>query len=383
MSELRKDIPTREEPGPPAQEVSPEFLAMLAHELRNPLAPIRNAAAALRALCSEPQQLKMVELIARNTVSMTRLLEDLLEAARMRRGRLVLQRQVVDVVELVNHALDNVKPAIESQHQSIVVSLPVTEARMYCDPVRIEQTLQILLDNANRYTPRGGTIRLRAQVRGGQLEFEVADNGTGIDPELMPQLFNVFAQGERTLDRAQGGLGVGLAIARNLVELHGGTIAAESQGLNRGSRFLITLPLADPPVIQQVESPTTVQTAGLRVLVIDDVEDNAATLAHYLATRGHDPRTASRGKVGLREADAFAPHAAIIDIGLPDMSGFEVARELRERLAPARVLLIAVSGYEPETTAHLSDRSAFDHYLVKPADPDLIASYLERFLRQV
>src|SRR5262249_50607215 len=206
-----------------------EFLALLAHELRNPLAPIRNGAVLLRTLCSDPRQLQLIEMISRNVVALTRMLDDLLGVASLHRGSVRLEKQCVDIARRVHNVLENVQPAIDARRQSVLVSLPPASLQLYCDPVRIEQTVQILLDNANSYTPEGGVVSLKAEVQEAELILEVADNGTGIDPELLPRLFNVFGQGRTRAESTR--LGLGLAIARNLVELHGGTLTSESQRL--------------------------------------------------------------------------------------------------------------------------------------------------------
>lgn len=221
----------------------PAFLATLAHELRNPLAPIRNGTELLRSICSDPRQLQIVEMISRHVVHLTRLLDDLLDAARLRRGQLTLRKQSVDVATIVEQALDVVRPSIDASKQSLLVALPAEPVQMHCDPVRLVQVLQNLLHNANRFTAAGGSISFKAEITGGELVFQVADNGVGIDPALLPQLFNVFSQGEQQINRPKGGLGLGLAIARNLVEMHGGTIMAESAGRGHGSHFVVRLPI--------------------------------------------------------------------------------------------------------------------------------------------
>lgn len=359
---------------PAPYEPPAEFLALLAHELRNPLAPIRNGSVLLRALCSDPRQLQVVDMISRNVVALTRMLDDLLGVASLHRGSVRLEKQCVDIARLVSNVLENVQPAIDARRQSVLVSLPPASLQLYCDPVRIEQTVQILLDNASAYTPDGGTVSLQAEVRESQLILEVADNGTGIDPELLPRLFNVFAQG-----RAHAGaprLGLGLAIARNLIELHGGTLTAESEGLGRGSRFTMRLPLPQRKAPAQLPAPRAAEAARpARVLVIDDFEDVAASLAQYLRSQGHTVSTASTGRRGLLLAQEMQPEVVILDIGLPDMGGLELARQLRKLPGLAKVYLLAVTAYDV-----LARQSAglLDGCLVKPADPAVVAAALAR-----
>jgi CheY-like chemotaxis protein/two-component sensor histidine kinase len=381
MVELEEDESSRTEDSEAedASQAPPAFLATLAHELRNPLAPIRNGTELLRSICSDPRQIQIVEMVSRHVVHLTRLLDDLLDTARLRRGQLTLRKQTVDVMTVVEQALDAVRPAIDASKQSLLVALPSESVRMHCDPVRLVQVLQNLLDNANRFTAEGGSISLKAQVTEGELVFEVADDGVGIDPALLPHLFNVFAQGEQQLNRPEGGLGLGLAIARNLVEMHGGSIAAHSPGRGQGSRFVVKL-----PVETKGESVTaTFRTAGpgrIRTLVIDDRALIAASLADYLTERGHATMTADSGEAGLAHAQRFLPQAVVIDIGLPGIDGFEVARRFRSLPAFANTVLIAVSGYSLRMLRK-PDEALFDHYVVKPVGPEIIASIIESAVR--
>jgi CheY-like chemotaxis protein/two-component sensor histidine kinase len=360
----------------PRSEPPAEFLALLAHELRNPLAPIRNGSVLLRTLCSDPRQLQVIEMISRNVVTLTRMLDDLLGVASLHRGSVRLEKQSVDIARLVHNVLENVQPAIDARRQSVLVSLPPANLQLYCDPIRIEQTVQILLDNANTYTPEGGVVSLKAEVHGSELVLEVADNGTGIDAELLPRLFNVFEQGRGRAESAR--LGLGLAIARNLVELHGGTLTAESEGLGRGSRFTVRLPI--PPPRTPSGAPAPVPAGAVRparVLIIDDFEDVAASLAQYLRSQGHTASTASTGRRGLLLAQELRPEVVILDIGLPDISGLELARQLRKLPGLAKVYLIAVTAYDVLVR---QGAGLLDVCLVKPADPAVVAAALARRL---
>jgi len=376
----------RHEPSPSASaagEAAPEFLAVLAHELRNPLAPIRNGTELLRSICSDPRQILVVEMISRQVVQLTRLLDDLLDAARARRGLLSIQKQTVDVGDIVAGALEAIQPAIDARRQNLLVSLPAEPVKMDCDPVRLTQVLQNLLDNANRYTPDGGTLSLKAEVNGDALTLEVSDDGEGIDPALLPRLFNVFAQGEQPLERPRGGLGLGLAIARNIVEMHGGTLSAHSDGPGRGSQFTLRLPIQR--AIQGAGvgiDPTAVVQSGVlpRVLVIDDNTLVATSLQDCLGERGYDVVTASSGEAGLLTAEQFQPEVAILDIGLPGIDGFETARRLRARFP--QMVLIGVSGYSWGMLRD-ADPAVFARYLTKPADPEAIAATIEDELHKV
>jgi CheY-like chemotaxis protein len=363
-------------------EPSPEYLSVLAHELRNPLAPIRNAAELLRALCSDPRQLQAVDMIARQVVSLTHMLDDLLDAARLRRGMLSLRKRRIDAAEIVQLAVEVVRPAIDARRQNLFVFLPAQPVQMYCDPVRLEQVVQSLLDNANRFAADGGVIALKAQVEGAQLRIQVIDDGIGIEPDLLPRLFNLFAQGPQHVDRAHGGLGMGLAISRNLVEMHGGTIVAESEGRGRGSRFTVTLPIeadeASGPH-PMLEAPSSI---ARRVLVVDDNPDIVLSLADVLLSAGHCVVTAANGELAVEVAPAFKPEVVILDIGLPGMGGFEVAKALRQDSATEAATLIAMTGYGIRQFQNSEAHAYFDHCLLKPAGPLAVLALIERIDRR-
>ena len=356
----------------------PEVIAVLAHELRNPLAPIRNGAELLRTLCSDPRQTQVVDMMSRQIVHLTRLLDDLLETARLRRGLVTLHRQSIDVGSIIRDALDAIRPAIDARRQNLLVSLPANPVRMHCDSTRLVQVLQNLLDNANRFTTEGGTLWLKAEVAGDELIFEVSDDGEGIDPQLLPRLFNVFAQGEQPLHRPLGGLGVGLAICRNVVEMHGGTISAHSEGRGRGSHFTVRLPIEHPIDEPSKSAANAGSIEGLRALVVDDNEMIAMSLGQYLEYRGYQVTTAFSGEAALSAVDEFPPHVAVLDIGLPGIDGFEVARRLKVRFPS--VVLIAVSGYSWDMLRN-PDATLFSRYLAKPASSERIAAVIEAELQ--
>jgi CheY-like chemotaxis protein/two-component sensor histidine kinase len=373
MVELEKNTPPavgRQ----PADDSGIEVLAVLAHELRNPLAPIRNGAELLRTLCTDPRQLQIVETISRQVTHLTRLLDDVLDGARLRRGLLTLQKQMVDVDVIVETALEAIRPAINARRQNLLVSLPATPVRMHCDATRLVQVLQNLLDNANRYTPEGGTLWVKADVTEDRLLLEVSDNGEGLDPDLLPRLFNVFAQGEQPLHRPNGGLGLGLAIVRNIVEMHGGSISADSAGRGRGTRIRVQLPIEQVPDPSGSIASVPSARKQARVIVIDDSYLVAVSLIECLKDRGYDAAMATSGEAGLVLAEEFLPQAAVLDIGLPGVDGFEIARRLRQRFPG--IVLIAVSGYS-WTMLKNADVTLFARYLTKPADPDRIVAAIE------
>jgi CheY-like chemotaxis protein len=378
MAESEKNDPRGSPDSEPGEALislnEPEVLAVLAHELRNPLAPIRNGAELLRTICTDARQVQVVDMMSRQIVHLTRLLDDLLETARLRRGLVTLHRQSIDVGSIIRDALDAVRPAIDARRQNLLVSLPATDVRMHCDSTRLVQVLQNLLDNANRFTAAGGTLWLKAEVVGEALVFEVSDDGQGIDPALLPRLFNVFAQGEQPLHRPLGGLGVGLAIARNVVEMHGGTISAHSLGRGRGSQFTVRLPIESPVAESSHAAANAGCIEGVRALVVDDNELIALSLGQYLEHRGYHVTTAHSGEAALCTVAQFSPHVAVLDIGLPGIDGFEVARRLKASF-PA-IVLIAVSGYSWDMLPN-GDASLFAKYLSKPASPERIVAAIE------
>jgi CheY-like chemotaxis protein/anti-sigma regulatory factor (Ser/Thr protein kinase) len=249
---------------------------------------------------------------------------------------------------------------------------------MHCDPARLVQVVQNILDNATRYTPQDGTVLLRVATEGDELVIEVSDNGVGIEPELLPHLFNVFALDERREERPPQGLGLGLSISRNLVELHGGTITAESSGVGRGSRFTVRLPIDTDGIVPPVEPERAPQ---YRILIIDDHDEIAQGFAQFLSKAGHSVLTASDGELGLTFAAEFKPQAVIIDIGLPGLDGFEVAQRLRGQAETADALLLAISGYSLKRFREIDAYTVFKHYLLKPVDPSVLLGVIERSLQ--
>jgi signal transduction histidine kinase len=347
-----------------------EFLAMLAHELRNPLAPLRNAAALLR-LTDEghPQRTALSSLVDRQVRHMSRLLDDLLDASRIHQGKIALANEPVELRTLLAQTLEGNRAMTDARGQQVVLSLPEQPVWLQADPVRITQIVENLLINAAKFTEVQGTITISLTTAQGQGRLSVADNGQGIDPELLPRVFDLFTQGARSLDRSQGGLGIGLSLVRNLVSLHGGTVTAASEGDGRGSEFIVTLPLLDdPPKPAPPPQPAVPATPfhARRVLVVDDNEDAAESMAELLAMKGHEARAVTRSQEALDLAREFAPEVILLDIGLPEIDGFELAQMLRQIPGTRTSLLVAVTGYGQPEDRTATDAAGFDHHLVKP-----------------
>ncbi|MFZ3043227.1 MAG: PAS domain S-box protein [Thiobacillus sp.] len=355
-----------------------EFLAMLAHELRNPLTPIRNAAHVLGQLeIQEPRVQWAQRIIERQVGHLTRLVDDLLDVSRIVRGKVALKVARIEVAVVVNQALDMARPLIDAMGHRVAVRLPEHAVYLEGDPVRLAQVLLNLLDNAAKYTPAGGKIQLDVSIAGPVIEIKVCDNGMGIPAELLPQVFDLFKQGERTLDRSQGGLGIGLTLVKELVEMHGGLLEALSTGVGQGSTFTIWLPaLCDTPLMVDQEAPAASPAASqCRVLVVDDDDAVADSMSMLLQINGHDVRVAASGKAALEIARSFQPQVALLDIGLQGMDGYEVARQLRAEQGED-IRLIAVTGYGDEEARSRSVAAGFDQHLVKPVPPALIYELL-------
>ncbi len=360
-----------------------EFLAMLAHELRNPLAPISTAAHLLQATGHEDARTRRAsEIISRQVAHMVALVDDLLDVSRVTRGLVELQRGPVDVGQVVADAIEQVRPLVEARGHALDVDLPTPAPHLVADRTRLTQVVANLLHNAAKYTPPGGRIGLRAAADDEHLRLVVEDNGSGIDAELLPQVFTLFAQASRTPDRAQGGLGIGLALVRGLVELHGGTVEADSDGPGRGARFTVTLPLAHP-VLDLAPPPAPASTRvdeemSHRVLVVDDNHDAAVALAELLRESGYRVTVCDDPAHALAAADAEAHDALVLDIGMPGMDGYELARRVRAGTASANALLIALTGYGQPRDRARSLAAGFDAHLVKPADPGELLALLAR-----
>ncbi|MES2149967.1 MAG: ATP-binding protein [Pseudomonadota bacterium] len=351
-----------------ADQRKDEFLAMLAHELRNPLAPISAGAQLLARGLSDPAGVeRTAAIITRQVGHMTRLVDDLLDVSRVTRGLVTLAHAPLDVAEIVDGALEQVAPLLQAKRHQIEVHPPAGAARVLGDHKRLVQVLANLLNNAAKYTPEGGHIALRVERGAREIELIVSDDGVGMAPELVARVFELFAQAERSSDRSLGGLGLGLALARSLVELHGGRITAESGGENRGSTFRVFLPL-EPGTQSGAPASVPVNENALRVLVVDDNFDAAQALQACLQAAGHEVMVAHCARDGIALAAEHAPQVCLLDIGLPDLNGMALARELRALPAGAAVTLVAVSGYGRSADREQALAAGFDHYLVKPFD---------------
>lgn len=356
-----------------------EFLAMLAHELRNPLAAIRNAVT-LAARSGRQEDLEWSrDVTARQVKNFAHLIDDLLDAARISQGKIQLRKEVIDAVPVLRHAVDAVRPLIEERKHELLLSFTSTDLRIEVDTTRFEQMLVNLLTNAAKYTPSGGRIQLIAGTEGSELVCRVRDNGLGISPELLPRMFELFAQADRSLARSEGGLGIGLTLVRSLAELHGGTITAASDGPDKGSEFILRLPAVVSPVAPESRPPDgseKVPTRSFRVLVVDDNEDSANGMAMLLRFSGHTARVAHSGPDALALGREYGPEVVILDIGLPGMDGYEVAARLRREDCCKEAVIIAVSGYGKEQARSRSGEAGFDHHLVKPVNFDTLLKVL-------
>lgn len=357
-----------------------EFIAVLAHELRNPMAPIRNAALLLRrARVPEAQQHWAADVIERQVEHMRRLVDDLLDVARITRGRLDLKKAPLDLEDVVQRALDSVQIEIERRGHRLHVALPSPVPALYADPERLLQMLVNLLHNATKYTESGGEIALVVETQADTVLFRVRDNGIGMGPEQVAHIFEPFRQAEQSLARSQGGLGLGLTLVKRLAELHGGTVRASSDGLGCGSEFMVCLPQGNDSESGAAAGGADDPGAAGRghcVLVVEDNADVARSFALLLSALGHDVHTAASGTEALAAVARIHPKVAFLDIGLPDMDGYEVARRLRAAHPPGELLLVALTGYGQRDDPNA--RSAgFDHYLLKPGDMDTIERLLE------
>jgi len=356
-----------------------EFLAMLAHELRNPLAPIRNAVHVLqRGGATEKNVTWCSEVIGRQVDHLATLVDDLLDVSRIARGKVVVNRDPLRLSEVIDHAVETSRPMLEKRRHHLVVQMPREEVAFNGDLVRLAQVLSNLLNNAAKFTPAGGHITLDAAVAEGGVRISVKDNGMGIEPQLLPHVFDLFTQGDQTLDRSEGGLGVGLTLVKHLVESHGGRIEALSGGRGQGAEFVMFLPevrVAQAAVPEAIVSRAEMPSRDLlRVMVVDDVPASSESLCKLLELEGHRVAVAGDGHSALELASTFRPDVVVLDIGLPGKNGFEVAAELRADGAFADTLLVALSGYGGSEDRERGAKAGFNHYLVKPADiPTLLS----------
>jgi two-component system, sensor histidine kinase len=351
-----------------------QFLATLAHELRNPLAPIRNAVELMdpKYHAAEPV-VRDARMIARRQVEhLSRLVDDLLDVSRITHGKIALRMETVDIASAVATAVETNQPAIERKHHTLSVDIPELPCVIRGDPIRVAQVIGNLLSNAAKYTPDGGAIELGVRVADRAVAIHVADNGIGIPPEELADVFNLFMQSADSLARSEGGLGIGLSLARTLTELHGGTIEARSEGIGKGCEFVVQLPLAMTPeyaaaAASRQASASVAPPSKRRVMIVDDSVDGAESMSVLLEMLGHEVRVVYDGASALSAAPEFKPEVVILDIGLPDLDGYHVARALRSQPETAGALLIALTGYGQESDRQRTRAAGFDHHLVKPA----------------
>jgi PAS domain S-box-containing protein len=360
-----------------------EFLAVLAHELRNPLAPIRNALQVMRLRNHDPALIEQMRAMAERQVGhMTRLVDDLLDLSRISRGLMRLLKEPVDMAQPVQQAVESVQPLVRERGLALSVSLPPEPVYVEADPTRLQQVVGNLLTNAAKYTDPGGHVLLTAQRECTELVLRVRDTGIGIAPEMLPHIFDLFVQAERRLDRSQGGLGIGLTLVRRLVEMHGGTVTAHSEGPGKGSEFVVRLPAPpqdgkEKPLLKQAEDKQAVAPSAPRhILVVDDNEDGAESLAVLLRLEGHKVWVAKDGPAALAAALADPPEMVVLDLGMPGMDGFEVARRLRGQPGSKDVLLVALTGWAQEEDRRRCYEAGFDGHLPKPVEWDALRQFL-------
>jgi signal transduction histidine kinase/ActR/RegA family two-component response regulator len=359
-----------------------EFLAMLAHELRNPLAAIKYAVASGRMSPADAPE-ETFEIIDRQTQNLAHLIEDLLDVSRISRDKVTLRKETVDLASIISGATSTVRPLIEDRRHELILEMPEEAVYVLADPTRAEQIVTNLLTNAAKYTRNGGRVTVRATTDANEAVIEVIDTGIGLPPELLNRVFDLFAQADRTLDRSEGGLGIGLTVAQKLAEMHGGIITAESDGLGKGSKFTMRLPLCrESPAGEQVsqsDATMTPQSQQLpqKILVVDDNRDTATSCARLLKGMGHDVQTAFDGLAALEAVRSFKPQTILLDIGLPGMNGFEVAKTLRDE-GFANEVIVAVSGYGQPEDRERSRQAGFDDHLVKPVHRDTLVAVIQQ-----
>jgi PAS domain S-box-containing protein len=378
---LERELRQRMEQLAAADRRKDEFLAMLAHELRNPLAPIRNS---LHIMKMQGATADMVErarqMTERQVRLLVRLVDDLLDVSRIMRGRIELRHEPVELAEVLARAAETAHPTLDAQGQELLVSPPAEPLRVRADPARLAQVVGNLLGNAAKFSSRAGRVWLSVERQGEQAVLRVRDEGTGISADLLPHVFDLFVQADTTLERSRGGLGIGLTLVRRLVELHGGTVTAASEGPGKGSEFVVRLPLL--PSVPQPDQPSATgrppPNAARRVLVVDDNVDAAESTAALVRLWGHHVRVAHTGPEALRAAEEYQPEVVLLDIGLPGMSGYEVARRLREQPHFQKVVLAALTGYGQGEDCLRAKEARFDVRLTKPVDPDALRGLLDQ-----
>jgi signal transduction histidine kinase len=383
FNRMLSEVEARQEELRVADRRKDEFLATLAHELRNPLAPIRNALFLMKMTPGDARTVAASrDMIERQVGQMVRLVDDLIDVSRVTTGKLALRRERVQLGAVARNALEAVEPLAQARGQVIRTRLPETPVYITADPTRLSQVFLNLLNNAVKFTDPGGRIEFSAGLEGDELVATVRDEGIGIAPGMLEGIFDMFAQADRSLERSTAGLGVGLALSRRLVELHGGSIVARSEGQGKGSEFEVRIPA--PGAAGEAERARALGRTAEggkrhRILLVDDNEDYAQSLARVLNAMGNEVRVAHDGASGLEAAREFRPSVALLDIGMPRMNGFELARKLREMPETVATILLAVSGFSQPADRERGRQSGFDDYLVKPVAVERLKAMLERY----
>ena len=359
-----------------------EFLATLAHELRNPLAPIRNSLQIMKMPKVDAATVERSRgMMERQVHHLVRLVDDLMDVSRLGQGKIDLRRERVELAAVVGAAVETARPVIDAQGHDLTISLPPEALSLEADPVRLAQVVSNLLANAAKYTERGGRIQLSARQEADELVLRVKDTGIGIAPDMLPRVFDLFVQVDHTATRSQGGLGIGLMLVKNLVGMHHGTVEAHSEGLGRGSEFVVRLPLSVQPVVvsgvqEDAEHNGHQRTSGRRLLVVDDNQDAADSLAMLLKLQGHEVRVAHSGPAALEITKGYSPDVVFLDLGMPGMDGYEVARRLRQQPGLEKIVLAALTGWGQQEDRRRTADAGFDHHLVKPPEPKAVESIL-------
>jgi PAS domain S-box-containing protein len=357
-----------------------EFLAMLAHELRNPLAPIRNGVQLLKILKDEAAIHETTEMMERQVLQLVRLVDDLLDISRIITGKIHLEKEPVEVSAFINRAIEEVQPALDAGGHELMLAMPARPMMVDGDVVRLSQVISNLLNNAAKFTEKPSQISLSVERTEDEVMIRVRDRGVGMTPDVLSRIFHLFVQGDTSLARHRGGLGIGLALARRLIELHGGTVEASSQGLSQGSEFVVRLPVSSAthsPSKPGMYTPSSLpKQAGRRILVVDDNVDAAVSVVKLLKLWGHEVQTAFSGQEALEMARKFRPQIVLLDIGMPGMSGYEVARQLRAQPEFQSMVITALTGYGQAEDRRRSQEAGFNHHLTKPPDPFALAELL-------
>lgn len=358
-----------------------EFIAMLAHELRNPLAPVLSGSRVLRLTEDSEIKRKTLDMIDRQLGQMTRLIDDLLDVSRITHSKVLLQLERISVLSVAGAAIEAAQPVMDAGHHQLLVNLPTEDLWLDADPTRLAQVIGNLLNNSAKYSQDGGRITLSCWREADQVVVQVGDSGLGISADMLEDVFVMFRQVNQTLDRSQGGLGIGLTLVKRLVEMHNGTVTAESAGARRGSTFTIRLPCAATPLrtLDTLQSPFEHESVnGRRILIVDDNVDGASALAMMLGLLGHETRTAFSGPEALKTAIEFNPEVVFLDIGLPGMDGYEVARHFRADPKLKNTVLVAVTGWGREEDRLRSKIAGFDEHLIKPVELEAFNEVLAR-----